>query len=399
MDINILEINIDQYKDAIEGPKTYDIAALGWTPPSVLENHKDYVGEEVAAAPDDCVAVVVIASDFVDRTRASDAVKAILRAELVPDADKIGSFPAIPKVGGTADNNLQIMPFTQIITNCTAAFKLRLAADPVLHGVHEGAPTSFYCIPARPPTPFIFTVFVGFTADAPDQNVKAALFTTLIGRPDFLQMVNEDHSNIPRELKPEIVLAVAIHWGTVSKCTVYRGGRQSLSLTAHRIMFPPISKDPAMNQRLQNYIMSPDFFVDARQFGEGRPWYKGPAKSPKYMGCDQCHGIDHYKEFCPIATSKRFLEIHGLAEPDTNLSSIPTSLLAAQELPSEWTSVNYRGRGRGRGGPRGHYRGDNGYNGGQYSGYNSGYNGGYNGGGRGRGGGSSSRGYTYKPYF
>lgn len=208
-------------------------------------------------------------------------------------------------------------------------------------------------------------------------------------------MVKDDHSNISGDHKPELVLAIAIHWGTISKCTVHRGGRHGVSLTAHRIMIAPISQDHAVNQRFQSYIMAAGFVVDAREHGEGRPWFKGSAASPDYMSCYECHGIDHYKDLCPIINSKRYREVHGIAEADFEHSSIPTSLLAVHEpLPSanEWSSVSYRGRGRG--GPRGRGGGYNGNN----SGYNDGYNGAYNGGGRGRGGGFSGRGHAYKPY-
>ncbi|KAJ7157634.1 hypothetical protein C8R43DRAFT_997199 [Mycena crocata] len=416
MDINMADVDMDQYKDAIEGPKSYDLAARGWTAAMVQRNHKDYVIKELTEHPDDCIAAIVITSDFLDRARAADAVKAILKDDLVADSDKVAVYPAIPKEPATGVDALAIMPLAHILTNCTAAFKLAIAADPVFHGVHEGAPTTFYCIPARPPTPFIFAVFVGFIADATDWQVKTAVFTALLGHPDFLQMVKEDHSNISGDLKPELALAVAIHWGTVSKCTVHRGGgRNSVSLTAHRIMIAPISKDDTMNLRFQQFIMNPGFIVDAQQYGEGRPWFRGPATSPEYMSCYECHGIDHYKDFCPIINSKGYRDTHGITEVDFVRSSIPTSLLPVHDPPpttNQWSSISYRGggRGRGRGGPRGRGGGYNDYSGGN-TGYNgrggsyngpggySGYNGGYNGGGRGRGGGGNAgHGYNYKPY-
>ncbi|KAJ7785051.1 hypothetical protein DFH07DRAFT_786585 [Mycena maculata] len=382
MDINMTEADMDQYKDAIEGPKVYSIAARGWTAVKVKENHKDYVITELTAHPDECIAAVIVTSDFLDRARAADAIKAILIARNVADSDKVEIYPAMPKKAAASGvDSMAIMPFTQIITNCTAAFKLAIGADPVFHGVHEGAPTTFYCIPAQPPMPFIFAAYTGFTAGATDWEVKAALFTTLIGRPDFLQMVEEDHSNISGDLKPELVLAIAIRAGTISKCTVRRGGRH----------------DHDMNQRLQSYIMAASFVVDARQHGEGRPWFTGSVTSRTFMSCSECHGIDHYIELCPIINSRGYREVHGIAEVDMEASSIPTSLLTTQEhgpATNEWSSVPYRGSGRGRGhaGPRG--RGS-GYN----SGSSSGYNGGYNGGGRGRGGGGNfAHGYAYKPY-
>lgn len=122
----------------------------------VQQNHKDYVVKEITDHPgakiielmrsrpltldhaDDCIAAIVVTSDFLDRTHAADAVKAILKADLIADSDKVKIYPAIPKKPATGDKAMTIMPFTQIITNCTAAFKLAIAANPVFHGIHEG---------------------------------------------------------------------------------------------------------------------------------------------------------------------------------------------------------------------------------------------------------------------
>ncbi|KAJ7019586.1 hypothetical protein C8F04DRAFT_1197569 [Mycena alexandri] len=431
MDIDIRTVDMNQHKDALDvlvcrgKPEGLRVRGNRCTPWYKI----NYSRVRPALKPnftDDCVAAVVLTSDFIDRTGAADAIAAILIDEHVPDADKVKVLPAFPKVQATGDDPMAIMPFTQIIINCTAAFKQALDADSIFHGTHNGRPVTFYCIPVNPPTPFIFSVFTGFTSDATANDVTAAVFTSLIQRPDFLQMVAEDHSNITGdlshyiiilhipdardlgELKPELVLAIAMHWATVETCTVYRGGRRhGVPLLAHRLSFPPISKDHTANQRLQRYIMSPGFMADGRRFGEGRPWFKGSATSPEYMSCSECHGIDHYKEFCTVSDSRRYRELRGIPEPTTDESAIPTSLLETPQPgasnTNDWTPVPYRGGGRGgwrpRGAPRGHAGGYNaGYNGG--NGYNGGYGGGYNGGGRGasRGGGSSSRGYTYKPY-
>ncbi|KAJ7458255.1 hypothetical protein FB451DRAFT_1372380, partial [Mycena latifolia] len=225
-------------------------------------------------------------------------------ANSIPDSDKIGILPAIPKQQATGSNALTIMPFTQIITNCTAAFKSVVSADPVFHGLYEGSPTTFYCIPVQPQTPFIFAVYVGFTDDAEDYQVKSALFAKLIGDSEFMQMVKDDHSNITGDLKPELVIAIAIHWGTVSKCTVRRGGRYAASTaTAHRVMIAPISKDHPTNLRLQKHIMAAGFVVDAHRYGEATPWFSGNVAHPVFMSCSECHGVDHYNESCPIINS------------------------------------------------------------------------------------------------
>ncbi|KAJ7185979.1 hypothetical protein C8R46DRAFT_1208070 [Mycena filopes] len=101
------------------------------------------------------------------------------------------------------------MPWTNIITNCSAAFKTAVYANPVFHAVHQGTGCTFYCIPVQPQTPWIFIVLTGFTDAADEVEIKSALFAKLIGDPDILKMVKEDHTNIPGDHKPECYIRMA----------------------------------------------------------------------------------------------------------------------------------------------------------------------------------------------
>ncbi|KAJ7939393.1 hypothetical protein B0H13DRAFT_1850691 [Mycena leptocephala] len=353
MDTNMADVDITQYRDAIEGPKVYNLATLGWTTDLIQANQKEYVLKELSEHPDDCIAAVILTSDFVDRARGADAIKAILMARNLPDSDKIEVLPAIPETQAQGAKAMT-MPWTQILTNCTAALKVATEADPVFHVIHEGSPTSFYCIPVRPQTPWIFAAYVGLTDETTDYELKSALFTRFISDLKPPPVSTSLTTLKTGDLKPELVLAIDIHWGTVTT-------------TAHRVMIAPISKDHAANQRFRKYITTPGFSIDAQKRGEATSWFTGSATNPIFMSCSECHGIDHYYEFCPIFNSKGYREVHGIVDVDMDSSSIPTSLLSvpdATPTANGWTSVPYRGgnRGRGRGGPRG--RGGN-YNNGR----------------------------------
>ncbi|KAJ7118706.1 hypothetical protein C8R46DRAFT_1238869 [Mycena filopes] len=381
----IASLTYPQYANALDGATTYTPAARGWTKELIEMNHKDYVLKELADHPDDCIAAVILASDFVDRARGATVIKDILMSDGIPDSDKVDILPPIPKepVSGRPLG----MPWTSVITNCSAAFKAAVYANPVFHASHQGIGYTFYCMPAQPQTPWIFVVFTGFTDAADDVEIKSALFAKLISDPDILKMVKEDHTNIPGEHKPELILAIALRFGSITKRTVRRGGRFDTSaITAHCVMIAPISKDHSANLRLQRYIMTAGFVVDAQKRGEGTPWLGGNPFQPQLMNCTECHGVDHYVESCPIMDSLEYRAAHGIPTvPIAGPSVVPTSLLMAQgNAGNDWTSVPYRGGGRGRayGASRGR-----------------GLNGGYAGGGRGNGGGGFyERGNGYKPY-
>ncbi|KAJ6626238.1 hypothetical protein B0H10DRAFT_2211430 [Mycena sp. CBHHK59/15] len=379
-----------QYEDCLAGPKSYNPPARGWTPEWVRTNHKDYVIKELDVHPDDCIAAVILTSDFMDRARGPGTIQAALVARGIPDSDKIDIFPPIPKQEAAPGDRGMGMPWTNIITNCTAAFKEAVLANPIYHAVHEDSPVSFYCFSAHPETPWTIAVYTGFTDTTLDHEFKSAFYCKLLADTDVVQMVREDHSNFSGDHPPAFILAAAIYHATVSTFPVHQSGKFGISTTklAHSIMLPPLSKDPATNNRLQQHIMAPAFVIDAQKRGEGRPWLGGNPRFPQMMGCGECHGVDHYNDHCPILGSKEYREIHNIADDNAGSSTVPTSLSMAPvpaPLPSDWGTVNYRGgnRGRARGGSHGRD-----YNGGGYT----------RGNGRHRGNGFG-RGNGYTPYY
>ncbi|KAJ7445366.1 hypothetical protein B0H11DRAFT_2249499 [Mycena galericulata] len=348
-----------QYEDCLVGSKSYNPPARGWTADWVRTNHKDYVIKELDAHPDDCIAAVILTSDFVDRARGPDTIQAVLVAHSIPDSDKIDVFPPIPKQDAPPRTRGMGMPWTNIITNCTAAFKDAVLANPIYHAIHEGSPVSFYCFSANPKTPWTIAVYTGLTGATLDHEFKSALYCKLLADTEVVQMVRDDHTNFSGDHPPAFILAAAIYHATVCSFPVHQSGKygNSTSKLAHSIMIPPLSDDPVMNNRLQQHIMAPGFVIDAQKRGEARPWLGGNPNYPQMMGCGECHGVDHYNDRCPILGSKEYRDIHNIADNIAAPSVVPTSLSVAPipvPSPNDWVTVNYHG---GRGGPRGHGRG------------------------------------------
>ncbi|KAJ7882972.1 hypothetical protein B0H14DRAFT_3433131 [Mycena olivaceomarginata] len=145
----------------LDSPKSYKPAARGWTKELVRANHKDEVIELLNANPDTCVAVVILASDFFDCDRGG-AIKSIFMSRKLPDADKIDVYP--PTKEHVTSGKGMSMPWTNIISDCSRAFKEAALADPVFHDVHPELPISFYCIDVVPEMPWIVAVFDGLHA-------------------------------------------------------------------------------------------------------------------------------------------------------------------------------------------------------------------------------------------
>ncbi|KAJ7030773.1 hypothetical protein C8F04DRAFT_1263464 [Mycena alexandri] len=359
-----------QFAAMLAGPKSYNPTVRGWTKELVRANHKDYVLKELDQHPGDCMAAVFLTPDFKDRARGPGIIRRVLMGLKVRDADKIETFPPIPKEEVVGVKGMS-MPWTNIITNCTASFITSVMANPFYCAIDEGSPTAFYCFKALPETPWIFAVYVGFTDTMVEEEFKSIFWTKLLNSPAIMQLIRDDHGNFSGDHSPAIILRAALHFAEIRAFPVYRGGNyDNPAITAHSIMFPPISNDPDMSKRLQQYIMAPGFRIDGERRGEASPWLGGSnSLDPKYqkpMVCTDCRGIDHYKDRCPLTGSVEYLNVHGI-HVDTASMSIPTSLaIGAAPSSNEWTPV-YRGASRGRtrgGGHRGRANeagGGNGY--------------------------------------
>ncbi|KAJ6613390.1 hypothetical protein B0H10DRAFT_2222303 [Mycena sp. CBHHK59/15] len=133
--------------------------------------------------------LVILTSDFVDHARGPGTIQATLVARGIPDSDKIDIFPPIPKQEAAPDARGMGMPWNNIITNCTAAFKEAVLANPIYHAVHEDSPVSFYCFSAHPETPWTIAVYTGFTDTTLDHEFKSVFYCKLLADTDVIQMV------------------------------------------------------------------------------------------------------------------------------------------------------------------------------------------------------------------
>ncbi|KAJ7182234.1 hypothetical protein C8R43DRAFT_966579, partial [Mycena crocata] len=315
------------------------------------------------------LAAVILASDFLDRGRSPGAIQAVLRARKFPDSDKIDVYPAIPKEEVPDMGRGLSMPWTHAVVGCTPAFKAAVLAEPVLHDVYEGTPISFYCVPANPKNPKIVAAYTGLSNLTTPAEFKQAMRTTLAADPVVIQMISEDHKNVSGDHDSNFVLKVIFHFTDVRTCTAKRRGThgQYFDVTIYRITFPSFAKDAVISERLQNHIMSPSFTFGSALRGRAKPWLGPNPYKPTPMSCWDCHGVDHYRDDCPIINSSGYRDTRGIVDRGET-SSIPTSLNIAPTVPeaNDWTHVSYRGayraRGRGgrdgsRGGGRGNYRG------------------------------------------
>ncbi|KAJ7772614.1 hypothetical protein DFH07DRAFT_767928 [Mycena maculata] len=369
-----LEKDVDMiidYDRFFQGPKVFTPAVYGWSKDDVEMNHRDNVVKYLHEHPDSCMAAVILASQFNERGNGPAAVKAILLASSIPDANKIDVLPATLKVFSDTRNKLG-QPWTNVIIDCSPAFIAAVLANPIFHHVHDDTPISFYCIRAQPEPLWILGVYWDITPLTTCSEFKDTFLAALLADPSVVKMVLNDHSNVPGEYRSKFILDVALHFAAISTITVRHGrGSDSHTLTAYRILFPPISNDAATTRHLQRHIMSPGFTFDVAKRGQAKPWLGPNPQRPQPMACSECHGLDHYHEDCPILRSDAYQTLHGLADAD---SSVPTFLSSAP-LPAanDWTPVSYRGRGRARGVRGGFARGGRGYRGDYRGGYGCGY--------------------------
>jgi hypothetical protein len=234
------------------------------------------------------------------------------------------------------------MPWTNIVVDCSPAFIDAVMACPLFHNIYNSIPFSFYCIRVNPDNVWVFAVFCNLSSLTTTAEFKNTFRARLLADPTVINMVKNDHSNVPGKHEPSTVLDVVLHFAQVSTCTVCCcTASGSIPITVYRLVFPPISNDPAATARLRNHIMSPGFVFEITRRGEANPWLRPNPQHPEQMACTECHGIDHYKE--------DYRRMHGLLNALS--SSVPTSLVFAPstvpEAPvgNDWVTVsNQRGR-------------------------------------------------------
>ncbi|KAJ7831545.1 hypothetical protein B0H14DRAFT_2592625 [Mycena olivaceomarginata] len=114
------------------------------------------------------------------------------------------------------------MPWTNMISDCSRAFKEAVLADPVFHDVHKELPISVYCIDVVPEMPWIVAVFDGLTDLTKPAEFKQALLSKFLADPVVTQMVDNDHSSVPGDHQHDFVFKVILHFAEVGTYTVRR---------------------------------------------------------------------------------------------------------------------------------------------------------------------------------
>ncbi|KAF7354381.1 hypothetical protein MVEN_01126900 [Mycena venus] len=352
------DVNMPQnLEELIRGSKVYNPPAMGWTSTLIRKNHKDEVINYINQRHNTCVAAVILSSDFLERDSGPAAIKAILQSANVPDADAIDIFAATPKEVSANTNSYPLgMPWTNIISRCTAEF-MGAVLSSIFHGTFGNRVFSFYCIPVNPEAPFIVLTFVGIASLTPAEEICDALLASLTADPVVLGMLRNDHSNVPGDHEPDFVLKVLFGSAKVTVCTARRrvAHRSSIPVPAFCVILPPFSSSAEVNEDLRRHVMSADFSFEVPFRGTGTPWL-GSFAQPRLMGCTECHGINHYREDCPIVLSLAYRQARGITEDDDNTPVIESSLSftpVSPAAPINSTNTPLRGGGGGRGFTRG----------------------------------------------
>lgn len=154
-----------------------------------------------------------------------------------------------------------------------------------------------------------------------------------------MQMVKDDHSNIPGERSPEFILRAAIQIAEVTTRSVrVRGGYgRSTTTIAHCILIPPISKSSATCELLRKHIMAASFTFDVPKRGVAKPWLGSDPQNPASISCSDCHGVDHYSEECSIVNAPEYRAVRGIVEYESSDLSVLTSLTVTPAALSQVT--------------------------------------------------------------
>ncbi|KAJ7500200.1 hypothetical protein B0H11DRAFT_2275914 [Mycena galericulata] len=218
------------------------------------------------------------------------------------------------------------MPWTNIIPNVTPEFRAMALSREVMHGVYEEQFYCFYFIDLTfDQPPFLVLTYWKLADGTKPADVKKFLLEKLLSDPWVLDAA-KDHTYLPNETKPEILLKTILEFTTFRTFSYFREGAKR---TVWSIIMPPLSTDPAHTAALQRHLMeSPGFSFDVGFWGTAVPW-RGPKGD--LMSCSGCHSIDHYRQDCTIITSEGYLLRRGTH------SDVPSEWNASSKLP---TSLN-----------------------------------------------------------
>ncbi|KAF8192260.1 hypothetical protein K438DRAFT_2135445 [Mycena galopus ATCC 62051] len=350
-------------KDYLVGPTESNPVVHGWSTDSVLFNHLDENIEKVMNKPLSTLAAVIVTRDRPsDRAAGADAIAdALNELKLIRKEDFV-VIPPTPKAG---DPNAPILPHTNIIICNSAELKDKVTNDPskaVIHTTRKDGSDgfTFYLIPAFSQPSWYIGTYVGLSDRITRVEFISALFEKLIGDRAVIKMVLENHDRVPEA--HDIPLTIRV-WAPG------RQGRAPEKQNAVRLYMPSPSLDIAAMKAFKDHLTSPafSFVVDCR--GRATPFQPSRGGRPRPMECNECLGLDHYKDDCPIITAPEFLAVHlndaeqSSVRVGTTLGSItahndPTSpdgfktvsyrTPRGERASRGYRAGRFRGRGRGR---------------------------------------------------
>ncbi|KAJ7501099.1 hypothetical protein B0H11DRAFT_1993623, partial [Mycena galericulata] len=293
-----------KYEGLLAGPKEDTRIVLGWTLDEALKLQPPEVVDAVKADPESFLVAVLLSSSFRDRVRAPAIIKEIA----------LNHGFDFPRVFGTITTGQGVklplpQPWGHFIPDCSPNTKKAALANPVMHGcIDEEFYTLYFIDPTTKQPPFLVLTYSGVSTLATETNLKEALLSKLRSDPFVTTMANADHSYVPNETKPEIILEILFHFAKIRKFNV-TSNPSTEPTTAFSIILPPLSTDAAQTAELQQFLMHKTAFSFIVPFhGIATPWRNGKRI---LMACSECHSVAHYKDDCLILNSDSYKEFYG----------------------------------------------------------------------------------------
>ncbi|KAJ7495666.1 hypothetical protein B0H11DRAFT_2002064, partial [Mycena galericulata] len=239
-----------KYEGLLAGPKEDARLVLGWTLDEALKLQPPEVVDDVKADPESFLVAVLLSSSFRDRVRAPAVIKEIA----------LNHGFDFPRVFGTITTGQSVklplpQPWGHFIPDCSPNTKKAALANPVMHGcIDEEFYTLYFIDPTTKQPLFLVLTYSGVSTLATETELKEALLSKLRSDPFVTTMANADHSYVPNEAKPEIILEILFHFAKIRKFNV-NSNPSTEPTTAFSIILPPLSTDAAQTAELQQYLM------------------------------------------------------------------------------------------------------------------------------------------------
>ncbi|KAJ7108964.1 hypothetical protein C8R43DRAFT_1113948 [Mycena crocata] len=278
------------------------------------------------------VAVIIGRDRPSDRAMAADAIADAMVSVGLAAQDEFTVVPATPNEG---DPDTPILPHTNLILCNSSALKDKLSTEPTKAIVHarrkdDSDGFSFYLLPALPEASWYIGCFVGLSDRLTRDEFITAFFKKLVADLDVLKLIQDHHDRVPDAPDITFVVRVLLEYAEVRPCQVWMPGRRGSGgqrQNAVRLYMPPPSLLDDAIKVWKTLLTSPSFtfIVDCR--GRATPFKPeaGRTGRARPMECNECLGIDHYKDDCPIIASPDFRATH-LNQSELDSAHVGTSL-------------------------------------------------------------------------